>query len=59
MTEKAVPKTYCSSKDDCVAFNPEDKECQRDNGCFTKENVEAYLEHCRRGIEAELRRKEE
>lgn len=46
----AKPK-YCSSKDDCIAFDPESPECKKDQGCFTEENIRNYLEWCKRAIE--------
>lgn len=51
----------CSSKEDCIAFDAEDLECQKDQGCFTEENIRGYLDWCKRGfeqIEREMKRKE-
>lgn len=51
--------TYCSSREDCIAFCKDDAECQKEQGCFTKENVRNYLEWCNRTIERQIQEEKE
>ena len=34
----------CSDSENCVAYDPDNPECQKDNGCMTEENLKFYLE---------------
>ena len=51
-TEPSLPKEAsprkCGDWENCITYNPNDAECSKNNGCMTKENVENYLEWCKR-----------
>lgn len=48
--EEASPRK-CGDWENCIAYNPNDAECSKNNGCMTKENIANYLEWCKRAFE--------
>lgn len=48
---KEVSLRKCGDWECCVAYDSNDEECSRNNGCMTEENIASYLEWCKRAFE--------
>ena len=46
----------CGDWENCVAYDKNSSECQKNNGCMTPENVKAYLEWAGNALREEEKR---